>query len=99
MFEPRTPQSEVIGFRLTPDERRALEQYATQHKLSLSEFIRLAIGEMIHRDKLETRSPNGQTNSQCGDSSDFQSMKTSSDSEPEREQESQNVQQAAGVVL
>lgn len=51
MFERRTRETDIglVGFRVRADERRALEQYAAQCNMTLSGFIRQAIGEAIRR--------------------------------------------------
>lgn len=51
MFEIRksAKADRYIGFKLTDDERRTLEQYAEAHAMSLSDFARLAIGAGIRQ--------------------------------------------------
>lgn len=49
MFENREHKSVMLGIKLTPKERRVLEQHAKDAGLTLSEFGRLAIGDAIRR--------------------------------------------------
>lgn len=36
-------KTEIMQFRTTPEEKKAIQQFAAEHNVSVSEFVRVAI--------------------------------------------------------
>jgi len=51
MFETDIPRVRVITFRVTEEERQAIDDEAEKRGLSLTNLVRFALGELIKEEE------------------------------------------------